>query len=373
MIANSTGSNISVTEGINAVWAKMTRVTITLQTLAGDSVIFDKHYGEGPGRVLDPSFTPAANDVVPSNTATYLATYYNPDATQDATELAKPNGVVTNTLTAMQEALAAISSNQLLLVTPNSSSSPTSIQISPSQFSSNANYVKSFSPATQVVNASVAPTTTSLTNAAEGVLVAAGSPTQSTSGTTISTTFDIVRPWSNLNINPTKAFPIFAESGFSGGTLFNRIRAGDLGFDFGGTNYISYFERQQMSITPTFDTETIESISLFADGGTVTTVGGEPQRATLHVRARGTNYSGENPFLTVPEDNTQTNAKRNKLVINDFNVGTSHKVDSRTQGRYVNYRIDDATKSLDSGYTASNNKAWNISGLQMKVRKGGIK
>ena len=112
---------------------------------------------------------------------------------------------------------------------------------------------------------------------------------------------------------------------------------------------------------------------MFADGGTVTTVGGEPQRATLHVRARGTNYSGENPFLTVPEDNTQTNAKRNKLVINDFNVGTSHKVDSRTQGRYVNYRIDDATKSLDSGYTASNNKAWNISGLQMKVRKGGIK
>ena len=274
----------------------MTRVTITLQTLAGDSVIFDKHYGEGPGRVLDPSFTPAANDVVPSNTATYLATYYNPDATQDATELAKPNGVVTNTLTAMQEALAAISSNQLLLVTPNSSSSPTSIQISPSQFSSNANYVKSFSPATQVINASVAPTTTSLTNAAEGVLVAAGSPTQSTSGTTISTTFDIVRPWSNLNINPTKAFPIFAESGFSGGTLFNRIRAGDLGFDFGGTNYVSYFERQQMSITPTFDTETIESISLFADGGTITTVGGEPQRATLHVRRRGTNYSGENPF-----------------------------------------------------------------------------
>jgi len=373
LIANSTGSNISVAEGINAVWAKMTRVTITLQTLAGDSVIFDKHYGEGPGRVLDPSFTPAANDVVPSNTATYLATYYNPDATQDATELAKPNGVVTNTLTAMQEALAAISSNQLLLVTPNSSSSPTSIQISPSQFSSNANYVKSFSPATQVINASVAPTTTALTAAAEGVLVAAGNPTQSTSGTTISTTFDIVRPWSNLNINPTKAFPIFAESGFSGGTLFNRIRAGDLGFDFGGTNYISYFERQQMSITPTFDTETIESISLFADGGTVTTVGGEPQRATLHVRARGTNYSGENPFLTVPEDNTQTNAKRNKLVINDFNVGTSHKVDSRTQGRYVNYRIDDATKSLDSGYTASNNKAWNISGLQMKVRKGGIK
>jgi len=373
LISNSVSSNISVTEGINAVWAKMTRVTITLQTLAGNSVIFDKHYGEGPGRVLDPSFTPAANDTVPSNTATYLATYYNPDATQNSAELAKPNGVVTNTALAMQNALSFLSPNNFLLVVPDNVSNPTSIQVSPSQFSSTANYVKSFSPATQVINASVAPTTTALTNAAEGTLVAAGNPTQNTSGTTISTTFDIVRPWSANNINPNKSFPIFAEAGYTSGNLFNRIRSADLGFDFAGTNYISYFERQQMSITPTFDTETIESIALWADGGTVTTVGGEPQRATLHVRSRGTNYSGEDPFLTTAEDNTQTNAKRNKLVINDFVVASSHKTDSRVQGRFINYRVDDAAESLASGYVASNNKAWNISGLQMKVRKGGAK
>ena len=369
LISNSVSGNIVVTEGINAVWAKMTRVTITLQTLAGDSVIFDKHYGEGPGRVLDPSFTPAANDVVPSNTATYLATYYNPDATQNSTELAKPNGVVTNTLTAMQEALAAISSNQFLLVTPNNASSPTSIQISPSQFSSSANYVKSFSPATQAINASVAPTTTALTNAAEGVLVAAGNPTQSTSGTTISTTFDIVRPWSNLNINPTKLYPIFAESGFNGGTLFNRIRAGDLGYTFGGANYISYFEKQQMSITPNFDTENLSALALWADGGSIETVGGEPQRATLRVRSRATNYPGEKPFLTTAEDNTKTNAKRNKLVINDFEIASSYKVDLRVLGRFINYRIDDA----NADNTVANNKAWNISGLQLTVSKGGIK
>ena len=369
LIANSTGSNISVTEGINAVWSKMTRVTITLQTLAGDSIIFDKHYGEGPGRVLDPSFTPAANDVVPSNTATYLATYYNPDATQNSTELAKPNGVVINTLTAMQEALAAISSNQFLLVTPNSATSPTSIQVSPSQFSSNANYVKSFSPATQAINASVAPTTTALTNAAEGTLVAAGNPTQSTSGTTISTNFDILRPWSSGNINPTKLYPIFAESGFSSGTLFNRIRAGDLGYTFGGTNYISYFEKQQMSITPNFDTENLSALALWADGGSIETVGGEPQRATLRVRSRATNYPGEKPFLTTVEDNTQTNAKRNKLVINDFIIASSYKVDLRVLGRFINYRIDDANVNN----TVANNKAWNISGLQLTVSKGGIK
>ena len=376
LIANSTGGNISVTEGITAIYAKMTRVTITLQTLSGDSVIFDRHYGEGPGRLLDPDFTllpgdSRYGDTGLSSDAAYLAAYYNPDATQNATELAKPNGAVVNTLTAMQAALASISSNQLLLVTPDSSSSPTSIVISPSQFSSNANYVKSFSPATQTVSASVAPTTTALTNVAEGNTVAAGSPTQSTSGTTISEIFNIDRPWSSSNINPNKSFPIFAESGYTEGTLFNRIRAGDLGYDFGGTNYISYIERQQMSITPNFDTETVESIALWADGGTIATVGGEPQRATLHVRARGTNYPGEDPFLTTEEDNTKSNAKANKLTINDFTVASSYKVGTRTQGRFINYRIDDANKSTSSSYSAANNKAWNISGLQMKVSKGG--
>ena len=376
LISDSVSGDISVTEGIAATYAKMTRVTITLQTLAGDSVIWDKHYGEGPGRLLDPDFTPAQDDntygdTSYTNNADYLNAYYDPDKTQDAAELAKPNGSVVNTLTAMQQALASISSNQLLLVTPDSASTPTSIEISPSQFSSNANYVKSFSPDTELVAASVAPTTTNLVAVAEGNTVATTSPTQDTTGTTISTTFDIVRPWASGNINPNKVFPIFAESGFTDNVLFNRIRAGDLGYDFGGTNYISYFERQQLSITPNFDTETVESIALWADGGTVTTVGGEPERATLHVRARGTNYPGEKPFLTTPEDNTQSNAKANKLVVNDFTVASSHKVDTRVQGRFINYRVDDAAESLSGGYVANNNKAWNISGLQMKVRKGG--
>jgi len=376
LIANSTGGDISVTEGVDRQYAKLTRVTITLNSTAGSQVIFDRHYGEGPGRLLDPDFTPAANDNTYGDTgytsdAQYLNAYYDPDKTQDAAELAKPNGAVVNLLNAMQDALAAISSNQFILIVPDNTSNPTSIEISPSQFSSTANYVTAFSPDTELVAASVAPTTTNLVAVAEGNTVATTSPTQDTTGTTISTTFDIVRPWASGNINSTKVFPIFAESGFTSGVLFNRIRAGDLGYDFGGTNYISYFERQQLSITPNFDTETIESIALWADGGTITTVGGEPERATLHVRARGTNYPGEKPFLTTPEDNTQSNAKANKLVVNDFTVASSHKVDARVQGRFINYRVDDAAKDLSGGYTASNNKGWNISGLQMKVRKGG--
>ena len=155
--------------------------------------------------------------------------------------------------------------------------------------------------------------------------------------------------------------------------MFNRIRAADLGYDFGGTPYISYAEREQLSITPNFDTETLNSIALWADGGTITTVGGQPQRATLQLRARATNYPGEQAFLTVPEDNTQSNAKSNKLVVNDFVVADSYKTDMRITGRFLNYRIDDAAPDTSSSYTGSNVKAWNLSGLQLGVMKGGVK
>ena len=378
LITNSAPSNISVTEGVTAIYSKMTRVTLTINTTSGSSVIFDRHYGEGPGRLLDPDFTPAVNDSTygdsgeTSNSA-YLALFYNPDATQNSAELAKPNGTVSTLQSALLAALAEISTNNALIVTPDSSSAPTSIVISPSQFSSTANYVTAYSPNTQVVNASVAPTTTALTNVGEGNTVAAGNPTQSTSGTSISTTFDIVRSWSSSQTNPNKLFPIFAESGFTSGTLFNRIRAADLGHDFGGTPYISYAEREQLSITPNFDTETLNSIALWADGGTITTVGGEPQRATLQLRARATNYPGEQAFLTVPEDNTQSNAKSNKLVVNDFVVADSYKTDMRITGRFLNYRIDDAAPDTSSSYTGSNVRAWNLSGLQLGVMKGGVK
>lgn len=156
-------------------------------------------------------------------------------------------------------------------------------------------------------------------------------------------------------------------SGYSSGTLFNRIRAADLTFDFAGTNYVSYFEKEQMNISPTFDTEQIKSIGLYADGGTIQTIGGEPQRATLRVRSRSTNNPGENAYLTVAEDNTQTNAKANKLVVNDFVVASNYKIDLRSFGRFLNFRVDDANVNN----TAANNKAWNVSGLQIKVNREG--
>tara|TARA_A100001015_G_scaffold10811_2_gene12987 strand:- start:6207 stop:10457 length:4251 start_codon:yes stop_codon:yes gene_type:complete len=375
LITNSTGSNIATTEGVDIAYARGTRVTLTANTASGSSVLFDKHYGEGPGRLLDPSFTKAANDsdygqTSHSSNSAYLAAYYNTDATQDSTELAKPNGGVQAMQQALLDILAALTNNALISLTPDSSSSPTNIVITPSQFSSTANFITAFAPVTEVVTSRVAPTTTNLTNAAEGTNVSDSGPTFSTSGTSISTTFDIIRPWEATKINATKIYPILLQSETAAnGTITNRIRVADLGFTFAGANYVSYFERIELSISPTFDTEQVNSMALWADGGSIEAVGGEPVRATLRIRARSTNNPGQLSYLTVAEDNTQSNAKANKLVVNDFNVASNYKSDMRVFGRLINYRIDDAQAA--NATTAANNKAWNVSGLQLDVNKGG--
>ena len=402
LISDANGS--ATTEGVTPTFARGTRVTLTLN---GGTVIFDRHYGEGPGRILDSTFVPAANDRhygsvtgwdsttldntrSTSNDNAYRALFYNPDATQNTAETNKSNGLIVdmtlhtatnNTTTTLidlsgtnvlKDMLAVIDSNELINVTADSTSDPTNLVVTSSQFSSDASYVETYNPfSAQVVAARVAPTTSALTSASEGATVSDSAPTQATGSTSISTTFDIDRPWSSSNLNPNKLFPIFSESGYTTGTLFNRIRAADISYKFGASYYVSYAERTQVSINPDFDTEHLESMALWGDGGTVVTVGGEPQPATLRVRARSTNNSGQLAYLTTAEDNTESNAKANKLVVNDFVVGSDHKVDLRVFGRFLNYRIDDANAS--GSYVTTSNKGWNISGLQLHVKKGGIK
>ena len=381
LITNSVPSNIVVVAGIAPIFSKMTRVTITINTASGSSVIFDRHYGEGPGRLLDPDFTAGISDSTygdsgAASDAAYLNLYYDPAkdlARTNSSEQAKPNGTVANTQTALLKVLTDISTQDALELTPDSTSAPTSIIINPRQFGSTAKYVTGFSPATEVVASRVAPTVPQILAVAIGNTVATTGPTFNTSGTAINTTFNIVRSWSSTQVNPNEIFPIFAQSGYVSGVLFNRLRAADLGHDFGGTAYISYAEREQMSITPNFDTETLGNLALWADGGSIVTVGGEPQRATLQLRARATNSPGELAYLTTAEDNTQTDARRNKLTVNDFVVGSSYKSDLRITGRFLNYRIDDAAASTDAGYTGSNVRAWNVSGLQLRVSKGGTR
>ena len=381
LIADSGAGDITVVDGVDPIFSGLTRATITLSTPTGASVIFDRHYGEGPGRLLDPNFTPAANDLTYGDTgettdAGYLNLYYDPDkdlARTNTAEQAKPNGVVVAMQDMLLDILSVISNTQQLTIVPDSTSAPTTIDISPSQFSSTANYVQTLSPYTGDTS-QVAPTTTTLLASAEGVTVATTDPTYDTTGTSISTVFDIQRPWSSTKVNPNKSFPLFAESFYDGaGVLSNCIHAGDIGYTFSGTPYISFVERQQVSINPDFKTDSLESMALWADGGTATTVGGALQRATLQVRSRCTNYPGEEPYLITPEDNTQSDARANKFVTNSYTVANDYKVDLRLFGRFLNYRIDDAAASLASGYVGTNINGWNISGLQLGVSIGGTR
>ena len=376
LITDTVPADITVTDGADEVFAQLTRATVTINTVSGDLVVFDKHYGEGPGRLLDPTFTAAADDNTYGDTAytndtDYLNAYYDPekDLTRtNTTEQAKDNGTIVDADDMLLDILTELGSRQSLILTPDSTSAPTTIDIKPSQFSSDAEYVKTWVPFSAGDVSTVAPSTTTLLASAEGVTVATTAPTYDTTGSSITTDFDIDRPWSSEQLNPNKIFPIFAQTELdSNGDRVNRIRAADISYTFDGDEYVSYVERSQMFIMPDFTTEGLDTVALWADGGTITTVGGEPERATLRFRARATNYPGDKAFLTVAEDNTQTNSKANKLVVNDFVVASDYKIDLRIFGRFLNYRIDDG--SLTN--TAANDKAWDISGIQLDISKGG--
>jgi hypothetical protein len=194
-----------------------------------------------------------------------------------------------------------------------------------------------------------------------------------TTGSLLDNSFDFVRPWNSNQINPNKVYPIFIESGYTAGVLFNKLKAADLGFTFSGTPYVSYFERQQLSLAPNFDTETVKSMALWADGGTLTTFGGTLETATLQIRVRATNYPGQEPYLTSAQDTTQSDAKQNKLLVNDFIVSNDYKADVKITGRLLNYRVDDAQSSTASSYSSVNTKGWNVSGIQVGILKGGVR
>ena len=376
LITDTDPADITVTDGANPVFSQLTRATVTINTVSGDLVVFDKHYGEGPGRLLDPTFTAAADDNTYGDTAytndtDYLNAYYDPDkdlTRTNTTEQAKDNGTVVDADNMLLDILTELSSRQSLILDPDSTSAPTTIDIKPSQFSSDAEYIKTWVPYSAGDTSTVAPSTTNLLASAEGVTVATTDPTYDTTGSSITSDFNIDRPWSSEQLNPNKLFPIFAQTELdSSDNRVNRIRAADISYTFDGDEYISYVERSQMFIMPDFTTEGLDTVALWADGGTITTVGGEPERATLRFRARATNYPGDKAFLTVAEDNTQTNSKANKLVVNDFVVASDYKIDLRIFGRFLNYRIDDG--SLTN--TAANDKAWDISGIQLDISKGG--
>jgi len=157
-------------------------------------------------------------------------------------------------------------------------------------------------------------------------------------------TSDTYRPWTTTTVNPNKYYPVFAQNNASDQYLI----AGDVGYQFSGTNYVSYFERKEMPYQMEFNVDTLHTVVLLAEGDT----------ATLRLRAAGTNYPGKNTDLTA-----------SGVLVNDYTIQSDYKIDTRIQGRFLNMRIDDAA----ADNTAANNKEWAISSLQLGMSVGGTR
>ena len=155
------------------------------------------------------------------------------------------------------------------------------------------------------------------------------------------------RPWSATTVSFDKLFPVFAQVCTSGtSNSGSSILAADIGYthrvlDNSDDPYTSYLERNTLSITPEFYTESFKSIALLTQG-----------TGTLNVKTISSNSPGAAINFASPN------------VTGTFNVASSYKSDSRLNGRFVSYRIDDG---------AATSTSWNLSGIQIEVQDGGTR
>ena len=110
-----------------------------------------------------------------------------------------------------------------------------------------------------------------------------------------------------------------------------------------GNNYTSHVERCRLPLTPEFNTETVGSTALWYSSSNRTSPPG------LEIHMAGTN---------LPYDEIDVMS----ADIYYFNPNVEYKVDTRVQGRFMNYRIDDGP---------SNSRAWNLTGYQFELMTGG--
>ncbi len=149
---------------------------------------------------------------------------------------------------------------------------------------------------------------------------------------------DADRNWADGILNKSKPFPILAQATADAN---NKMLVANVGYTFNGTEYTSYLERESLSVTPEFYTEAFSSIALLTQG-----------TGTLNVKTIASNSPGAAIDFTSP------------TVTGTFNVASSYKSDSRLNGRFVSYRIDDGTTTTTS---------WNLSGIQIEVQDGGTR
>ena len=110
--------------------------------------------------------------------------------------------------------------------------------------------------------------------------------------------------------------------------------------DVNDMGYESFVARMRLGLTPEFDTETLGATAMMYTS---------PQAVDLTITMRGSNYPSDIGALPAGSP-TFT-----------FYGARDYKVDSRIQGRFVNYKISDDSKT----------DAWNLTGYQLEIMKGG--
>ena len=178
-----------------------------------------------------------------------------------------------------------------------------------------------------------------------------------TQTSTINREFDPLRPWPTAQVNLNQEYPVFVTAVLDSNTglLTQNFRGADLGFIFLDTQYESFVERIELALTPEFDTEQLQSLALWADGGSRINFTQPTEQATLDVKLYGTNSPGETlglfdntPFTRNEETNRlTTNTMMQRTVDNEFKIGQDYKIDMRVHGRFINILISDYQTTSD--------------------------
>lgn len=197
----------------------------------------------------------------------------------------------------------------------------------------------------------------------------------------INEVFDPLRPWPTSQVNLNREYPIFVTAVLdpTTGDLTQHIRGADLGFLYLNDFYESFVERIELAMTPEFDTEQLQSLALWGDGGSQVSFGEDLNQATLNVNM----YGSDAPGSTLGEFNTGNS----RMITNDYVVGQDYKIDMRVHGRFLNLRITDnvdevvndgenditvpANFEIDTNLGVPRGISWSISGMQADIFKGG--
>ena len=213
--------------------------------------------------------------------------------------------------------------------------------------------------------------------------------------------FDVLRPWPKTQINFTLEYPIFAATRpFEDGTTTNKVLGADIGFSRAAfmptaenrvevpvpnpagmstrvmitgqdapSSYESFIERVQQGLSPEFNTEILGSVAMWTDGSTQAEFRGPFAYNSVEFRGIVSDSPGD------PVDLTNTDLT-NLGIRNIQHISEGYKVDTRLTGRFINWRITDATDGstpTNPGEGKSFNPLtlWRLSGLQFEVGRAG--